>query len=393
MTGPEEKWPLAQAWAWIDALAAPGRIERVRTEAGAVGRVLAQDILLPADRPEHDLALADGFAVRSADTVGAGGYNPLSLMLVPPGPSLPAGAAMPCNAGEPPPEGADAILPLEAAEARGRSLEIAGPVAPGTGLARRGQTARCGEHVLAAGRRLSACDVALAGLLGLDGLVVRAHPVVALIVAGPKSSAREAVAEPLTALIRRDGGEARPLLVGMPLAPALQACGEVEAVLLAGRSAWGADDAAAQALVRAGGSLEQHGLAMTLGESCGLGRLGRAPLLLLPGDPLAALVSYELLAGRLIRHLAGLPAALPFPRRQLVLGRKIASRIGTTEWIPLAIHGGRAEPLAVPPADGLLALARADGFLVVPPGCEGYRDGETVEAFLTTDAASEKDAP
>ena len=119
-----------------------------------------------------------------------------------------------------------------------------------------------------------------------------------------------------------------------------------------------------------------------------MGCLGGAPLLLLPGDPLSALATYELLAGRLLRRLAGRASQWPHPLRRFALSRKIASPIGVSEWTPVVCRGSSAEPLALSPADGLAGYAQADGFLVVPASLEGYAPGEGVEIVVASEPAA-----
>jgi molybdopterin molybdotransferase len=160
---------------------------------------------------------------------------------------------------------------------------------------------------------------------------------------------------------------------------------------MVGRSGWGEDDDAVHVIAAAGGRIDHHGLALTPGGSAGLGWLGAAPLLLLPGDPLFALVTYELLAGRLLRRLAGRAADFPCPIQRLVLTRKIASPVGISEFVPVVCEGSSVEPLALAPADGRAGYARADGFLVVPAGLEGYPPGAMVEVVTTSDDISRRE--
>jgi molybdopterin molybdotransferase len=100
---------------------------------------------------------------------------------------------------------------------------------------------------------------------------------------------------------------------------------------------------------------------------------------LIPGDPYAALATYEVFVGRLVRRLAGRPA--PFARsvRRCRLVGKIASPVGVAEFAPVTIDGDSATPVAIAPSDGLVGLARADGFTLVPTGLEGFAEGAEVE--------------
>lgn len=386
-TGFTERWSLTQAWAWLDARPHVRATEAIPLDH-AFQRILAASLTFPESRPVRDVVTADGFAVQSESTIGASAYNPLSLTIVPQSTALGIGCASVCHAGGVLPLCADAVLPLEAGELVGSLLEICAPVARGQNVGTMGEAAKKGEVAIARGRRLGAAEIALASLVGVDRLEVLRRPDVALVIAGPKPSTFEAIATALTCLIARDGGVARVISASNAgLAADIRSSAGADVVLVAGRSGWGDDDTAAGAIVEAGGRLDHHGLAMTPGSSAGFGGLGEASLLLLPGDPLAALVTYDLLAGRLVRRLAGHTVKLPYPNRRFKLTRKIASPIGTSEWIPVRCHGSNVEPLPLPQTEGLAGLGRADGFLIVPAGLEGYAPGESIDVYVTAEVS------
>jgi len=152
-------------------------------------------------------------------------------------------------------------------------------------------------------------------------------------------------------------------------------------VIVTGRTGAGPDDVAAPALAGIG-EVALHGIALRPGGSAGLGRAGGVPVALLPGDPLACLVAYELLAGRLVRRLAGLGADLPHPTRELEISRKLVSAVGFVEVSQVRLVDGQVEPLGVAEFGGLAAAARADGFVVVPAALEGYAPGARVTVHL-----------
>jgi len=102
-------------------------------------------------------------------------------------------------------------------------------------------------------------------------------------------------------------------------------------------------------------------------------------------------VTYELLAGRLLRRLAGRAADFPRPIQRFELTRKIASPVGISEFVPVVCEGSSVEPLALAPADGLAGYARADGFLVVPAGLEGYPPGAMVEVVTMSNDISRQE--
>jgi molybdopterin molybdotransferase len=386
----DERLSLLDAYAWLDACPSATGSEQILL-AQSFGRLLAAPVTFPADRPDRDIALTDGYAAQAESTLGASSYNPLFLTIVPDGAALASGYAAVCRVGARLPPGADAVLPLEVAEAKGPVLEVCGAVARGSGVGRKGQGAQRGETAITTGRRLDAPQIALAASLGLTELTVRRRPDVAVVLAGPKPPAIEALSLAISALVERDGGVAHCAPPPIEMARSLAGVAPSSLIALVGRSGQGQDDDAVGAIAAAGGRIDYHGLALTPGGSAGLGWLGATPLLLLPGDPLSALASYELLAGRLVRRLAGRSWEFPGSIRKFTLSRKIASQVGVAEWVPVVCNGSSAEPLALAPADGLAGYARADGFLVVAAHLEGYAPGSLVDVIVTSEGAGSRE--
>jgi molybdopterin molybdotransferase len=108
--------------------------------------------------------------------------------------------------------------------------------------------------------------------------------------------------------------------------------------------------------------------------------LGRTPVVLLPGEPFACLVAYDMLAGRLVRRLAGRNGSLPYAVAEVALDRKIVSGIGLLEIVPVRLSGEWAQPVGT--ESGLTGPVKADGFVVVPEASEGYAAGTRVRVHL-----------
>ena len=148
LRGFSDRVSFAEALAWLDLQACRGLpVEEVSVGA-AQGRVLAEPLNAPADLPAVDCAAVDGYALRSSETEGASDYNPLlfTLALDVPSRALPLAGAIMVSAGSPLPVGADAVLPFDATQLKGRLLEIFAAVAAGAGLERRGQHVRAGAR-------------------------------------------------------------------------------------------------------------------------------------------------------------------------------------------------------------------------------------------------------
>ena len=379
------------AMAWVDALATNRAYEAIDVEQ-ASGRVLAAPIQVPADIPPFDCAATDGYALRSTDTIGASNYNPLLLFTMEAtGVELAPNTAEVIAAGSRLPEGADAVLPFETGQSNQGKLEVLGAVAAGNGVLRRGQQAGAGSKIEIS-RPLRPHDLGLLAALGVSRLQVVRPPGVRLLVAGPKSgrhgvASYDANTPMLSRLVARDGGlpEAPGIMTGQKeaLAQALAAA-KADLILVCGRTGTGPDDEAPVALASAG-ELAIHGIAMRPGGSAGLGRVGSIPVFLLPGDPLACLYVYEFFAGRFLRRLAGRDARLPYPMREIELGRKIVSAVGLVDVCRVRLREGKAEPIGSLEHGGLASAARADGFVVVPAPSEGYAPGARVAAYMYED--------
>jgi molybdopterin molybdotransferase len=365
--------PLSDGWSWIDGrVAAPAA--RVLPLADCAGLRLADAAAAVGDWPPADRAALDGYAVAAADTLGAGSYNPVPLT-----------AAVAVSAGDVLPPGCDAVIPYEAAQAVGPFVEAIDAVAPGSGVERRGAWSVAGSPLLPAGRRLRPADLGLLAAAGHGSVPVLPVPRVRILLAGgPKAGASEQLGAMLAALVGRDGGVVET--VGN-LPDDLDALAEAfvrpgaDLILSAGRTGAGPDDVAPPALARAG-SLDLHGIAIRPGGSAGAGIASGTPVLLLPGEPMAALAAYELLAGRAVRRAAGLPADLPHATVQAVTARKLVSEIGCLDLYRVRLDDdGRVEPVASPGWPGLAAAARADGFVLIGADSEGVPDGVPVTMY------------
>ncbi len=370
-TSPVRRVALETAWTWLDsqALAPPEVAAPVSIEL--VGRVLARDVLSATDLPADTLTVIDGFAVRADDILGASDYNLIRLCL---GGTASAGSAVAVVAGGPIPAGFDTVLPVDCVERSGGAIDVATAVPRGNGVARAGQAVARGNRLLSAGSCLSAADVMLLSEARCDEVVLSGKPRVALASFGSKAGA-DISAATLAHLMERDGAavSARPTTGGQ-----LEPCPEADLVVVVGRSGWGQDDVA-EAMISRHGALAHHGLALRPCGSVGFGHLAGVPLVLLPGDPLSAWVAYELLVARLLRRWSCKPSLLAFGSERCVLSRKIASPVGTADWVPLVCEAdGRVTPAPIPAASPLSVIGRAHAFALIPAASEGVAAGDAI---------------
>jgi molybdopterin molybdotransferase len=386
MQGFAERASLNEAIAWVDRYS---RIQDAESVAlgGAVGRILAEPLLSPADVPPADTASHDGYALRSCETVGAGSYNPLPFCLQDYQPPLsPFSAALVTN-GTTLPMGADAVAPFDLAQAGPEGANLIGSVARGEGVSVKGQEVQMGATLIETSRPLRASDIGLISSFGIKRVSVIRRPLVRLLLVGRKSSKVGKLADAngpmLRALVVRDGGTVEICRYGIKERGAIEewiARPGADLVLVCGRTGVGPDDEAPLALA-AGGTLSLHGIAVRPGGTTGMGCVGEIPVILLPGSPLDCLHAYDLFAGRLIRNLSGRAPSLPYRVRQGKLKRKIVSSVGTVELCRVLLIAGDVIPLGNDDSGGLASVVRADGFIMIPATLEGYAPGATMDVY------------
>lgn len=402
MHGFAQRSEVGAAQAWVDGRAGARALptQPVAVEESA-GRVLAADVVAPIDVPTFQRAAMDGFALRGADTEGAGDYNPIELPVLgqalpgrPHEGTVPARAAVRIMTGAPLPDGLDAVVPAEyAAETAGR-IAITRPVSPWQHVGRVGEDIQAGATVLPAGRRLRPQDGALAASLGFAQLEVVRRPRVRLLVTGNEVVAPGAPKGPweiydansvlLRGLIARDGAELESHQrlgdEAAAIGAAMCAAG-ADVVLVSGGSSVGSEDHAPQLLAQLG-ELAIHGVAMRPSSPAGMGRIGDTLVFLLPGNPVSCLCAYDFFAGRAIRRLAGRSPEWPYRQRRATVARKIVSSVGRVDYVRVRLEGDAVEPLAVSGASVLSSTTRADGFVVVPAESEGHGPGTELTLHL-----------
>ena len=351
--------PLRAILALIELRVSPVKARKCAT-ATAAGFTLADDIVT-AERPIAPIALSDGFAVEAAAVADAGPYAPAFLAL----------AAAMGRSRRVLPSGTDAVAPLDAVMQRGERVEIIAPVVTGQGVLPAGGDAAARTVLRHAGERMRDVDCAVAAAVGFAELSVREPRI--WIARG------RAVTTPLIdaglAMLARFVGKAGASVHGelTDLHEAL-ARDEADAVIALGGTGGGRDDVSVRTLARLG-RVEAHGIAVSPGETAAFGFAGERPVLLIPGRIDAALALWLLIGRHLVAQLAGgsvgdAPAVMP-------LKRKATSTIGMTELIPVSCADGVAEPLASGYLS-LAALARSDGWIVVPADSEGFPAGAEV---------------
>lgn len=370
-----------------------------------LGRVLAENVPADTDSPPFDKSLRDGYAVRAADCfpsgvelrivaeVAAGSVPPLTV-----GP----GECVRIFTGAPLPAGADAVVMQEDAQllADGRVRVTDARVKPGQWVFRRGSETRAGEVVLAAGTPLTPVALGVLAGLGRTHAVVFAAPRVAVLATGnelvepgqpvPPGHIRNSNGPMLLAQAVRAGGvpeyrgivrDDRPA-TETALRAALEAA---EVVVVAGGVSVGAFDLVPAVLAELGVAIHFRQVRMKPGKPLLFGTRGETLVFGLPGNPVSALVCFELFVRPAIRKRLGYDEPGPTVTT-LPLAEAVAEVNDRPTYRPGRLEPGETgltvRPLPWLGAPDLRGMLAADALIVLPPGEVRLDPGQPVRVAL-----------
>jgi molybdopterin molybdotransferase len=346
------------------------RLQPVKPVALALAEALA---CVAADMPPfnafppHDVAASDGWALRARDLVGASSYSQLPL----------AASPVWVEAGDAIPNGCDCVVDADSVDQTGAMFQVLTEAIPGQGVRRLGGDIAAGD-LIAPGRRIRPLDLLVARRAGVERLNARRPRL--RVVNIPATSGQAVTAQLIAENARAAGAEVVCTAAGgrdpASIARALDAAA-CDMLIMIGGSGVGRGDAVIAALGKRGEVLA-HGIALQPGRTTAVGRIGNVPVLALPGAPDQALAAWWTLALPALDLMSGL---LPRPAVTLPLQRKIASTVGIAEIVLLEQSDGAWMPLAVGDLS-LISIARADAWLAVSGGAEGYAAGTPVDAYM-----------
>jgi molybdopterin molybdotransferase len=377
--------------------------------ASTVPRVLAEDLTSPIDLPPFDNSQMDGYAVRSSEVLPG-----VSLRV---GARIPAGhgvdllapgTAAPIMTGAPMPDGADAVIPIEAAspnefqpENVGADVSFADPVDAGAFVRRRGSDLAAGSVLLRAGTLLGPAQWGIIAASGItrvpllrqlkilvlstgDELTQAGHPLAA-------GHIYDANGASMAVALAGAGAHVSDVLVVRDYAPLLREVfedrdREVDLVLTTGGVSAGAYEIVRDVFEGSGVSFGTVAMQPGGPQGYGLAHIGRfsAPVISFPGNPVSSLVSFEVFLRPVLRALHGLPAerrawqaplasALDSPSAKHQVRRGVINNQGQVELV-----GG--------PSSHLLHSYAASTVLVhVPVGIAHLDAGDPVEVWSIDD--------
>jgi molybdopterin molybdotransferase len=361
----------------------------------AAGRVTAETATARLDLPPFDSSAMDGFAVREVDTPGT---LPVVARIPAGRPvegELTAGEAMAIATGGAVPPGADAVIPIEYVVDHGNEIEIGGRVAAGSNVRPRGGDVARGDVVVAAGERLGPAQLGALAAAGIADISCSRRPRATVLVTGTE--------------LRRPGEELAPGEIyeanGVLLDAQLRSVGaEVERLDAVqddedAHTAAIAEGLRGDLLLTTGGvSVGPHDLVRSIGQELGIeevlwgvavkpgkplwfGVRDRTLVFGLPGNPVSALVCFELFVRPAVLALQA--AVDPLPRFQpgrLARGvRPNAVRVELVRARTSVVEGTvELDVLSGQESHMIARAAGADALVLIPSGTEELPGGSAV---------------
>ncbi len=321
--------PITVAEAQRLVLERAGRLEAERVPIErAYGRVLAEPAQAVCDLPPFPSSAMDGFAVRAADTEAGAGLAVVDRVAAgsPAAAALSAGQAMAISTGGVVPEGADAVVPLERVVERDGRIELSAAASPGDNVRGRGGDVSAGQEVLGAGAKLGAAQVGALAAAGIGEVRCTKRPRVGILVTGSELRSPGEPLEPgqiyesngLMLAAQLSSAGAVPAQLGVVADNEEEHRQAMERALLgfdmlvtSGGASVGPHDLVRR--VQAGLRVEEvfWGVSMKPGRPVAFGVRRDHLVFNLPGNPVSALVCFELLVRPAVEALSG--AADPLP--------------------------------------------------------------------------------
>ena len=374
----------------------------------ANGRVIAERIDAVRDVPGFDRSNVDGYAVRAADTFGAGEGDPVWLDLVgsipagrEPAVTVEVGTAAEIATGGVLPPGADAVVMVERTTETGNEVEIRTAVAPADNVMVAGADVAAGSRALGPGTRVTPREIGLLSALGITEVAVYGRPRVGIVSTGDElvqpgepldddaGEIYDVNSHTLAAGVAQSGGEpVRYSHVGDDYDEMedtlLTAAEECDIVLSSGSTSAGAADVIYRVIERRG-ELLLHGVAVKPGKPMLVGRVGGGAYVGLPGFPVSAVTIFRVFVAPAIRRAAGLPEPQTGTVEGSMAVREQYSE-GRLRFVPVGlVEDGHGDFLVYPVDKGsgaTTSLVEADGIVEMPADTEFLDAGETVRVTL-----------
>ena len=367
----------------------------------ALHRVLAAGLTAKEDLPRFDKSAVDGYALKAEDTTSATQFKPVPFQITE-AEEVGAKQARQIWTGNPLPKGANAVVMIEHTRKSDGRLEVSVQLAAGGNVSKKGEDVKQGENILEAGTRLNPYHLALLAAMGNNSVKVAEKPTVAILATGNElaeagskpvgsqifdsnrvmlaTMCRELGAEPVDLGIAKDDLAE----IGEKLKMGLRSC---DVVITTGGTSVGGLDLVPDVVNNSGKpGVVVHGVALRPAMPTAVAALDGKPVMILSGNPVAAVIGFEVFARPLICKMLGMEQTEPRPTLNAVMTRKVAAALGRRTFVRVRVtrRNGEflSEPVSARGSGAISTMTRGNGFVIVPENREGVAEGEVVTVHL-----------
>jgi molybdopterin molybdotransferase len=304
--------------------------------------------------------------------------------------------------GNPLPKGANAVVMLENTKRINSKIEVWTSVTPGENVSRKGEDVAKGETVIRAGTRLKPQHLGLMAALGVAEVKVFEKPKIAILATGnelvnldekpqegqifetnrPVISAlcQELGVEPIDLGIAKD--DVKEILEKLKIG-----IKKADIIITTGGTSVGASDLVPETVNKIGKpGVVVHGVAMRPAMPTALAVVNGKPIIILSGNPVAAMIGFEVFARPLISRVLGLKQEEHRLTVEAKITRRLSTTLGRRTFVRVRVfkRDGAffAEPISARGSGLISTMTRSNGYVIVPENREGLEEGETVSVHL-----------
>ena len=372
----------------------------------SLGRVLAQDAIAIRDVPSFDNSAMDGYCLRHEDVVGATSSRPAKLRLIGESPAgrpfrgkVAPGETVQVLTGGVIPEGADSVIMVEDTERDGAEIKCFKDPGMGAHIRRKGEDVRAGEVVLHFGAIIRPPEVGMLATLGYAYVHVYQRPIVAILSTGDElvdlgepfiegkilcsnsyslaAQARECGAIPMSLGIASDSEVDQREKISEGL--------RADVIVTSGGVSIGKYDLVKEALSKLGMQVKFWKVAMKPGKPLVFGTIGGKPVFGLPGNPTAAMISFEqFVRPALLKMMGHTNLFRPLIEAKLAQDMKIVGNRLRLVMCEIFERDGEmmVAPNGTQSSGALRSMVLADGLMILPASKEPFTKGRRVRVQL-----------
>ncbi len=367
----------------------------------ALGRVLAEDLIAQDSLPRFDKSAMDGYALKSAETIGASQSKPAIFQLTD-NQEITSKQAKQVWTGNPIPKGANAVVMLENTQKIDGKLEVWSQLAPSANISKIGEDIKKDEVMAKTGTRLTPYHIGLSAALGYTELKVAKKPKIGILATGNELAEvgtqlsggliYDSNKVMISAVCRELGAETTDFGISKDdideIAIVIKKALETQdAVITTGGTSVGGLDLVPDAVNKIGKpGVIVHGVALRPAMPTAVAALEGKPVLILSGNPVAALIGFEVFGRPMVCSMLGMTKTEPRPMLKATLARRVASVLGRKTYVRVCVvfKDGEfmAEPVSAKGSGSISTMTQSNGFVIVPENREGVSEGETVVVHL-----------